>query len=224
MPLSYPILYSLRNCPYAMRARMAIMFAKQSVLLREVVLNNKPNEMVLASTKATVPILVRDYDVNKKPLNVLDESLAIMLWALAQNDPEDLLHKQDERALVKMICLIDQFDSTFKPLLDKYKGAKRYHETTLIEHRQACEVFIIDIEQRLTSHDFIVSTKASLVDIALLPYIRQFARVERQWYLQSPYPKMKQWLNKYLQSPMFTKVMAKYPLWLNNHKDNIFGG
>ncbi len=80
------------------------------------------------------------------------------------------------------------------------------------------------LEQRLTAHEFLMSERESLVDIALLPFIRQFARIERQWYLQSPYPKVKQWLNNYLQSPMFTKVMAKYPLWIENGQETIFVG
>ncbi|MBL4941442.1 MAG: glutathione S-transferase [Colwellia sp.] len=216
-----PILYSLRNCPYAMRARIAIFYAKQPVILRDVVLTNKPKAMLTASPKGTVPLLV----LSATTPNVIGESLDIMLWVLDKNDPENLLQKNDVKALPDMLTLISTFDNEFKSCLNAYKCAKRYHETSLIDCRQACEVYIQDLENRLTQHDYLLSSKPSLVDIAILPFIRQFARVERQWYLQSPYPKLRAWLNHYLQSSMFTKVMAKFPLW--NESENceavIFG-
>ena len=204
MPL--PVLYSLRNCPYAMRARIAIFKAKLQIDLREVVLSNKPIEMIMASAKGTVPILVLGNEL--APSTVIDESLDVMLWALAKNDPDDLLYKHDPKALPKMLQLIAQFDDEFKACLNAYKCAKRYRETNITECRQACEVYIQALENRLVQQPFIMSSQESLVDIALLPFIRQFAKVERQWYLQSPYAKVRQWLNHYLQSAMFTKVMA----------------
>ena len=124
-----------------------------------------------------------------------------------------------------MLKLIATFDNEFKSCLNAYKCAKRYHENSLVNCRQACEVYIQDLENRLTQHDFLMSSKPSLADIAILPFIRQFARVERQWYLQSPYPKLRAWLNHYLQSPIFTKVMAKFPLWNESENcDNIIFG
>ncbi|MFQ3236612.1 MAG: glutathione S-transferase [Paraglaciecola sp.] len=217
-----PILYSLRNCPYAMRARLAIYKANQRVLLRDVVLSNKPAEMMASSPKGTVPILVLAQDKASAAQTVIEESLEIMLWALAENDPDDLLCAQDPHALPAMLNVISRFDDEFKVCLEQYKCAKRYREETLTHYRQTCEPYIADLEQRLIQHPFIMSAKESLADIALLPFIRQFARVERQWYLQSPYPKVRQWLNHYLQSVMFTKVMAKYPLWLENRENVIF--
>lgn len=216
--ITLPILYSLRNCPFAMRARIAIYKSKQPVLLRDLVLSNKPEEMLIASPKGTVPVIVLPDNT------VIEESLDVMLWALKTSDPSNLLYKEDSTALTKMLYLIEIFDSEFKTSLEAYKCAKRYKEDNVIECRQTCEVYIRELEQRLNQHDFLISTKESLVDIALLPFIRQFARVERQWYLQSPYPKVKQWLNNYLQSPLFTKVMAKYPLWLDAHEEVIFVG
>ena len=212
-----PILYSLRNCPYAMRARIAIFKAKQIVMLRDIVLSNKPKEMLAASPKATVPVLVLANGT------VVEESLAIMLWALNETDPDDLLQSQNEHELSVMLNLIKSFDHDFKVCLEQYKCAKRYRESNIIECRVECEQFIQMLENRLNSHDFLMSNTESLADIALLPFIRQFARIERQWYLQSPYPKVRQWLNNYLQSPMFTKVMAKYPLWLDDHEVVLFG-
>jgi len=239
-----PVLYSLRNCPYAMRARIAIFKSQQPVALRDVVLTNKPPEMILASAKATVPILVlneamklsvkssiesctdsatRVSNTDNSAL-VIDESLDIMLWALHTSDPHDLLHNSQPDMQKQMLALINDFDIEFKRRLEAYKCAKRYHETNLVECRQACEAYILRLEQCLTTHEFLMSARESLVDIALLPFIRQFARIERQWYLQSPYPKVKRWLNNYLQSPMFTRVMAKYPLWVESGKETIFVG
>jgi len=214
MPL--PILYSLRNCPYAMRARIGIHKAQLQIDLREVNLKQKPAEMIAASAKGTVPILVLGNE--QQPPTVIDESLDVMLWALAQNDPDDLLHECDSTLLPNMLKLIAQFDAEFKTCLNTYKAAKRYREDNVTECRQACEVFLQELENRLatteTQQPFIMSDQESLADIALLPFIRQFAKVERQWYLQSPYPNVRQWLNHYLQSPMFTKVMAKHDLWV----------
>lgn len=214
---TFPVLYSLRNCPYAMRARIAIFKAKQTVILRDLVLTNKPKEMLVASPKATVPTLVFNNG------DVLDESLEVMLWALNASDPDDLLHQNKGNSFADMLKLIHVFDHEFKVSLEQYKCAKRYQENNVEECRLECEQYIQQLEQRLTQHQFLMSNKESLADIALLPFIRQFARIERQWYLQSPYPHLRQWLNNYLQSPMFTKVMAKYPLWLENQELVLFG-
>ncbi|MGV2873232.1 glutathione S-transferase [Colwellia sp. E150_009] len=222
---TYPILYSLRNCPYAMRARLAIFKSKQQVELRDVVLSDKPQAMLNASPKGTVPILV--FENNDKTFNVIDESLDIMLWALQINDPDNLLGQSsmsNGESLQNMLSSIATFDHEFKAALEKYKCAKRYHEDNLLEYRQACEAYIQTIEKQLKQHAYIMSNKESLVDLALLPFIRQFARVERQWYLQAPYPNLRQWLNNYLQSPMFSKVMTKYPLWIDGDNRVIWGG
>ena len=212
-----PIIYSLRNCPFAMRARIAIYKSQQPVLLRDLVLSDKPAEMLTASPKGTVPVLVTPNGT------VIEESFEIMLWALSMSDPDDLLFTGDEKMLDKMLALIYLFDSEFKGDLENYKCAKRYSETNIIECREACEVYIAQLERLLTEHKYLMADRESLADIALLPFIRQFARVERQWYLHSPYPHVRQWLNNYLQSKMFSKVMAKHELWLQNRTDILFG-
>jgi len=218
-----PILYSLRNCPFAMRARLAIFRSQTQVILRSIVLNNKPADMLTASPKGTVPVLVIPPTItlenkaeNGKSEQVIDESFDVMVWALTQNDPDDLLHSQDPAASADMFALVAKFDNEFKAALEDYKAAKRYHEDNLIEYRQVCESYIADLEQRLTAHSFLVSNQESLADLAILPFIRQFAKVERQWYLQSPYPNLQKWLNSYLQSLMFSKVMVKHPLYLSS--------
>jgi len=220
--LTLPVLYSLRNCPYAMRARVAIYYAKQKVALRDLVLSNKPDEMLAASPKGTVPVLVIGNEFEKP--QVIDESLEVMLWALNESDPDNLLHGETPHLLPEMLSLISQFDNEFKTCFDKYQCAKRYHEDTLENDRKACEKYIMDLEQRLQVNDFLMSDKNSLADIALLPFIRKFSKVERQWYLQSPYPKLRAWLNQYLQSRMFSKVMTQYPLWVDKGELTIFGG
>lgn len=226
-----PILYSLRNCPYAMRARLAIYASEQSVRLRDIVLSNKPDEMLTVSPKGTVPVLVLTGNMalstDKRPSNdtdeVIDESLSIMLWAFSQNDPDDYLVQATPNARTKMLKVINLFDNDFKHHLEQYRSAKRYHEPTLKQHRQVCERYLEELESRLEQHAYLESDKPSLLDLALMPYIRQFARVERQWYLQSPYPQLRQWLNRYLQSKMFSKVMAQHPLWLDTQEEVIFG-
>jgi glutathione S-transferase len=220
--LPLPVLYSLRNCPYAMRARVAIYYAKQKVALRDLLLSNKPDEMLEVSPKGTVPVLVTELETGQTV--VIDESLDVMLWALNETDPDNLLHSETPHLLSEMLSLISQFDNEFKTCFDKYQCAKRYHEDSLVSDREACEKYIADLEQRLQLNDFLMSNKASLADIALLPFIRKFSKVERQWYLQSPYPKLRAWLNRYLQSRMFSKVMTQYPLWLESREVTVFGG
>lgn len=215
--IQLPILYSLQNCPYAIRARFAISRAKQQVLIRAIKLNNKPEEMLIASAKGSVPVLV----INEKL--VIDESLEIMLWALSEHDPMNLLHAESSDAINIMICLINKFEQQFIPALEAYCCAKRYHESNVVECREACELILKVYEQRLSIHSHLYAQKESLLDIALFPFIRKFARVERQWYQQSPYPKLRNWLNNYLQSPLFSKVMSKHELWLENHKEIYFG-
>ncbi|GLS91402.1 glutathione S-transferase [Psychromonas marina] len=215
---SLPILYSLQNCPYAIRARFTLFKSQQQVLIRAIKLNNKPSEMLAVSPKGSVPVLVVADD------EVIEESLEIMHWALTKNDPDDLLHHQTIDALNAMDNLIIDFESTFIPALEHYCCAKRYHEDNIEQCRSLCESVLMQLENKLSRHAFIFSEKESLVDIALFPFIRKFARVERQWYLQSPYPNLRNWLNNYLQSPTFTKVMTKHELWLEKRKTIYFPG
>lgn len=212
-----PVLYSLRNCPYAIRARLAIYASGQQVHLRDLVLSHKPAEMLNVSPKGTVPVLVTTDNI------VIDESLAVMLWAFTATDPNDYLHKEVPNALTEMLSVISLFDNKFKGHLEKYRCSKRYHEPSLIEDRLQCEHYLAELELRLSQHQYLMSDTPSLLDIALVPFIRQFARVERQWYLQAPYPNLRQWLNLYLQSRMFSKVMAQYPMWLDTREYVIFG-
>lgn len=214
-----PILYSLRHCPYAMRARIAIFKSKQRVYLRDLKLNNKPAEMLALSKNQTVPMLVSSSDSG---VEVIEESLDIMLKVLADNDPTQLLAPPNT-TLDNMLSLINYYETGLIPANENYKCAKRYQETNIVECRQVCETYLQQLESRLTQHQFLLADTESLMDIALMPFIRQFSKVERQWYQQSPYPLLRAWLNRYLQSPMFTKIMAKHELWVDCHTDTIFG-
>lgn len=200
MPL--PILYSLRRCPYCIRARLGLLLAEQSVLLRDVVMKNKPAKMLVISPKGTVPVL------QLANSSVIDESLDIMLWALTQNDPNNLLDREHPDALAEMKALITHNDNDFVNALEKYKTAARYHHSDEIDHRQQCERFIAQLEHRLSQHQFIMGDTPSLVDYAVLPFIRQFSRVDRQWYLSAPYPHLQRWLIRHYQNPVYSKALA----------------
>jgi len=215
--MSHPVLYSLRQCPYAMRARIGLLLANQSVVLRDIVMTNIPTEMLTASPKGTVPVLVLSDS------SVIEESLNIMLWALKQNDPDNLLYRHESDALDNMLTLIQRCDNEFVDALKKYKAASRYHDTNIQPCRQQCEIFINDIEENLTKHHFIMGDSASLVDYAILPFIRQFSNVDKKWYKQAPYPKLQQWLENHYQNPIFAKAMTKYPQWLDSNEIVIFG-
>jgi len=219
----YPILYSLQHCPYAMRARMGILMAKQAVLLRAVVTKNKPAEMLAISPKGTVPVLFIEPLGSEGLGQVIDESLDIMLWALGENDPQDLLYCNFPNGLAAMLQLVKENDDVFKPTLEKYKRARRFSEVAEKFYRRECEVFIKSLEQRLTGQGYLLGDRASLADYALLPFVRQFSRVDKKWFIQAAYPLLQKWLAGFLQSPFFTRVMAKYPLWLDNHEECLFG-
>ncbi|MCL4106678.1 UNVERIFIED_CONTAM: hypothetical protein GTU68_009812 [Idotea baltica] len=200
-----------------MRARLGILLAEQSVLIRAVVTKNKPAEMLAVSPKGTVPVeqLCKG--------TIIEESVEIMLWALRLNDPKNLLQAEDASKLDDMLALIWRNDKEFKPVLEIYKLARRFHKESEETDRQRCEHFVAELENRLENSRYLMGSEASLADYALLPFVRQFARVDRHWYLQSPYPKLRDWLNRHLQMPIYTKAMAKYPLWLESHEAFLLG-
>ncbi len=212
-----PVLYSLQYCPYAMRARLGILLAHQPVMLRAVTMRNLPDELLTASPKATVPVLVVDSDT------VIDESLEIMLWALNRNDPQDLLCAGQAGVLPQMLQIIEENDSQFKPRLESYKRAKRFHHDSEETARFRCEPFIQRLEYLLAKNDFFMGSHPVLLDYALLPFVRQFSKVNRQLFREGPYSNLQRWLGKHLQSRLFAKAMTKYPLWLERHEAFVFG-
>lgn len=212
-----PVLYSLQHCPYAMRARLGLLLAEQPVMLRAITMDKKPEEMLIASPKGTVPVLVVD------PKTVIDESLDIMLWALNRNDPQNLLYSDKADALPEMLKIIEENDNEFKPSLEKYKRSKRFHNEAEAADRLACEPFIQRLESRLNQHEYLMGATPSLLDYALLPFVRQFSKVNRQLFREGPYTNLQGWLDGQLQSRLFARAMLKYPFWLESGEEFLFG-
>ena len=204
---NFPILYSLQNCPYAMRARLALLLSEQTIIIRAITLKNKPQAMLDASPKGTVPVLVLADGT------VIEESIDIMHWALQQNDPNNLLAQAQPDTQQAIIALIQRGDDQFKHPLEQYRAAKRYHRDTELKWRQQCEVFIQELEQRLTDNGFFIGNSVSLADYAFIPFMRQFGRVDRKWFATAPYPKVKAWLSTQLQSQLYARMMNKHQLW-----------
>lgn len=199
MPMTEAILYTFRRCPYAIRARMALAYSNIQCELRELILKDKPADMLKHSAKGTVPVLITHENT------VIDESLEIMLWALKQSDPDNWLSGLNQSQI-----MIDHNDYHFKPLLDRYKYADRYPELTETQHRNNTLPWIESLNHQLSQFQFLLSAQISLADIALFPFIRQYAFVNKPWFDQLPYSHLKQWLSCLLNSTLFTQVMNKY--------------
>jgi glutathione S-transferase len=206
MHTALPILYSFRRCPYAMRARLAIRYSGIPVALREVILRNKPASMLNCSPKGEVPVLVLPDGT------VLEESLDIIHWALAHSDPQYWL-PAEEALLQQASTLIEENDSHFKHNLDRYKYPDRYPDEHGPDYRARGEVFLLKLEQQLGQHRYLLGTHISIADIAIMPFIRQFAHTDKDWFEQAPYPCLQQWLAAFLESELFLSVMKKYPAW-----------
>ena len=194
-----PVLYSFRRCPYAMRARMALLVSGVPFELREVVLRDKPAAMIAASPKATVPVLVLESGA------VIDESIDVMRWALRRNDPEDWLAGDDA-------ALIQRFDDRFKHHLDRYKYPDR-HDADPVEHRAAGLALLQELEQRLAPHANLCRETRALTDIAIMPFVRQFAAVDRAWFDAQPVPRVQGWLARHVASPLFDRAMLRLAPW-----------
>jgi glutathione S-transferase len=201
-----PILYSFRRCPYAIRARLAIKCCQIEVELREVVLSDKPSEMMAASPKGTVPVLILADG------SVIDESLDIINWALSKNDPECWLPGNNQ-LIQKSNDLIKINDDSFKDDLDHYKYANRFPDFPANHYRLQAEKFLQTLEQLLDKSNYLVDNRITLADIAIFPFIRQFAFVDKDWFDQSQYKKLQVWLEVMLNMKLFTDVMKKYPQW-----------
>lgn len=204
--LNIPILYSFRRCPYAMRARLAIKDAGISVALREVVLRQKPADMLAISAKATVPVLQLPSG------QIIDESWDIVHWA-TQHEKANPLRGPASR-IAAANALIQQNDGSFKQHLDHYKYADRFPEFSAEYYRQQGEEFLSSLDQQLSEHDFLLDNAPSLADIGIFPFIRQFAHVDIEWFRQSNYPHLQRWFDHYLTSNLFSNIMGKYDPWV----------
>jgi len=193
-----PVLYSFRRCPYAMRARLALQYSGIKVELREVVLRDKPQEMLSLSSTGTVPVL----ELPGK--EVLTESWDIMLWALRQNDPECWLGR-NESLLSDAAMLVEMND--YSLYADRYPQHPREY------YRSQGEEFLQQLEEMLASSRFLLGASVTAADIAVFPFIRQFAFVDKNWFDQTPYVNLQQWLQGFLQDSLFGSIMMKYSAW-----------
>ncbi|ROH84556.1 glutathione S-transferase [Pseudomethylobacillus aquaticus] len=202
-----PVLYSYRRCPYAMRARMALYVSGTQVEVREIALRDKPAELLAASPKATVPVLVLEDGT------VIDQSRSIMAWALRQADPQGWLKAASSGDLQRADALVDENDTDFKRALDGYKYPQRHPGPSAQEQRAAGEQFLHKLELRLQSHAQLLGNTASWADVAVFPFVRQFAMVDTAWFSEAPYPQLRGWLTGWLQSALFEHIMVKLPTW-----------
>ncbi len=210
---SLSCLYSFRRCPYAMRARLGLLFAELPVELREITLKNKPAKMLAISPKGTVPVLQLADGV------VIEESREIMEWALEQQDPQELLNP---KTLHQGNTLIEQNDQEFKHWLDRYKYADRHLEMTQTEYRQKGEAFLQILEALLTKNTYLLGDSVTIADIGIMPFVRQFAHVDRDVFYSLPYPKLQIWLKNWLAHPLFIQAMTKFQPWQDGDEPVIF--
>ncbi len=199
------ILYSYRRCPYAMRARMALKQANVSFEIREISLREKPSSMLSVSPKGTVPVLVQEDGT------VLEESIEIVFWALETRDPADWLGV--DRTVVS--ALIAENDGEFKFNLDRYKYPDRFPDLPQADYRAQGEVFLKRLDNMLNQHTFLMRETVSVADIVVMPFVRQFANVDRKWFDESPYLKLRAWLDGLLASEIFLSIMEKQPTYLD---------
>jgi len=215
--MSRPILYSFRRCPYAMRARLALVTTGSTVELREVVLREKPEHMLAVSPKGTVPVLVLENG------DVIEESRDIMNWALANNDPECWnAFAEDELQLMQQ--LVTENDGPFKTALDAYKYGSRDDSIDTTRERTAGSNFIMKLEEMLDGQDYLFGDRLSFADAAILPFVRQFAHVDKEWFWSQDWPNVIVWLETFLESERFKEIMAKYPQWKSGDEGVMFAG
>lgn len=210
-----PVLYSFRRCPYAMRARLALAVSGQVCELREVVLRNKPQGLLQASPKATVPVLALPDG------QVLEQSLEIMLWALAKNDPAGWLTPSDGD-VDAMLVLIAECDGSFKQALDRCKYPDRYPEADTALARTQAAKWLQGMEARLTRSSCLFGPKPTLADMAIAPFVRQFAAIDATGWDAQPWPHLQDWLAQWQASSLFQSVMNKLPAWTDGEEGVLF--
>ncbi len=194
-----------------MRARLGILFTKQQVEIREIVLRDKPDEMLSISPKGTVPVL-------KLADSVIDESLDIIKWALGQNDPHGLLNTDIDFAYQ----LINQNDTEFKYWLDRYKYFNRFPEQSQADYCLQCQAFLKVLNDLLAKNRFLLGNDISIADISIMPFVRQFAHVNRADFQNLPYSFLQKWLENWLAHDLFILAMRKYKVWHKTDQAVLF--
>lgn len=214
-PSHYPVLYSFRRCPYAIRARLALHVSGQICALREIILRNKPAHMLEISPKGTVPVL------QLPDGSVVEESMDIMLWALKRNDPERWLIPT-RGSLEDMLALIGQCEHPFKSHLDRYKYANRFETADPDHHRQQGTLFLRELDERLKDEKNLFGDRESLADNAIFPFVRQFANTDRAWFDGLPLGNLQSWLERHTTSDRFLDVFQKWPVWVAEDEITLF--
>ena len=202
----YPTLYSFRRCPYAMRARLALRLCKIECIIREISLKAKNSEFLRVSPMATVPVLVLPNG------EVLEESLDIIYWSLEQNDPSKL--KVNNQLGRKTSKLIELFDTEFKFHLDRYKYSSRYNIQNSQVHRDKAREILVQINIMLEGKNYMGGKNISLLDISILPFVRQFRIADMKWFDNNlGLDNVNKWLNIFLNSDLLASIMTKYKVW-----------
>lgn len=183
--------------------------------LREVVLRNKPEHMVAISEKATVPVL------QLQSGTVIDESIEVMEWALAQSDPRGWLHFADSAETNQLVA---KNDGSFKQDLDHYKYFVRFPEHPQEFYRARAETFLGELERRLRASDSkgLMGERTSFADIAIFPFVRQFSKVDLKWFAAAPFPSLRTWLARLEEGELYRSVMQKYPAWVDGDPITVF--
>ena len=212
--MNLPILYSFRRCPYAMRARMAIILSSKKCELREIVLKNKPEEMLQISPKGTVPILELTNEV-------LDESLDIISWAM-QSHPESV-HIFSAKEKLMSESLIQLFDTKFKYHLDRYKYATRYANVDPLFHRDECKKILLKVNDLISDEEYFFGKELNKIDISILPFLRQFRIADIKWFDEDMnIPRMQKYVHKFLESKLLEDVMVNFDEWKPGSDIRIF--
>ena len=214
----HPVLYSFRRCPYAMRARLAIQVSGFRCELREIVLRDKAPELLEASPKGTVPVLVLTDCV------VLEESLDIMEYVLGKSDPRNWLPIEENRT--RVMELIAQNDGPFKAHLDRTKYAGRFiaigEQVDPSIERAGAMAFIKKLDHILAEQAFLGGQQANLADMAILPFVRQFAHIDIDWFRAQSNPHVIRWLDAFLAGAQFKSIMSKYEKWEDGQSPIMF--
>ena len=215
MSAPYPVLYSFRRCPYAMRARLAIAASGLVCVLREVVLAHKPAALLLASPKGTVPVLVTGDGT------VIDQSLDIMLWALQQSDPLRWMPREGA-AKASSLQWISECDGPFKHQLDRYKYPHRYELPDGLAYRAQGAAYLTRLNQHIAVQGYLAGPQAGLADMAIAPFVRQFAHVDPHWFGEQDWAALQGWLTAFETSALLVRVMNKYPAWVEGQAAVLF--
>jgi len=212
--MKYPILYSFKRCPYAMRARMAIQLAGIKCELRELRLSNKPDQMLEVSPKGTVPVLVLED-------KVIDESNDIINWVLNDHKIFEVNLSDEQSNLTN--SLIKLFDEKFKFHLDRYKYATRYENSDVELHRSKCLEMLVNLEKIVHDGNWIFGENINKLDISILPFIRQFRIADPTWFdSQEDIKKLQNVLYNFLESNLFKDIMYVYDVWKKDSEPVFF--